>query len=105
MPIIDNKVYWVNKIGVIISPNGNKGFYTRGASEECIFDAKLSQLIHEKKFDEARGYIIKTYPDTTTENIEDLEVIWIHGGTEFAIVEVNGRERIIYKSRVKWIKT
>jgi hypothetical protein len=103
MAIIDNKVYWNNKIGVIISPRGDRGFYTRGASKECIMDATLAQLIHEKKFIEARKYVEDTYPGTPGENMEDLDVVWVHIGSEFTVVEVDGRERILYKPRVNWL--
>ena len=99
----NNKEYWKGKLGVIISSRGDKGFYTRGASEECITDYSLGALIYHKKFNEAKKYILEHYPGTTTENLEDLEIIWIRLGSEFTIIEVEGRERVLYKSRIKWL--
>jgi len=105
MAIIDNRVYWRNKIGIIISPKGDKGFFTRGASEECIFDATLSKMVRDKEFGQAQEYITKTYPGTITENITDLELVWVHRDKEFSIIEVNGEERVIYKSQINWMKS
>ena len=105
MSISDNKVFWLNKVGVIFSPKGDKGFYTRGASAECVMDATLTELVYNKEFDKARDYIVKNYPGTIIENIEDLEMAWVHRGVEFTIVEVDGRERILYKSRINWLNS
>ena len=98
-----NKAYWLNKVAVILSTKGDEGFYTRGASQECITDSTLCHLISNNQLNEAITYFQKTYPETHLRDIKDLEVTWVHRGVNFTIIEVNGIERILYEDKINWL--
>jgi deoxyribodipyrimidine photolyase len=99
------KVIKDGKVAVLVSNDWGwvSGFYTSGAPLEAIFNPQLVELIDNQKYDEAKDFVRKTYPNTSIFSVTDLYVEWVEEGREFYITEYGGIESIVFKDEVKWI--
>jgi hypothetical protein len=98
------KIIKDGKVAVLVSNDWGTGFYAYGAPLEAIFNPLLVELIDNQKYDEAKDFVRKTYPNFSyVYDIEGLCVEWVEEGREFYITEYDGMESIVFKDEVKWI--
>jgi hypothetical protein len=97
------KVIKDGKVAVLVSHGWGAGFYSWGAPLEAIFDPKLVDLIENEKIQDAIDYVEKTYPDTYTGGVEDLDIRWIPEGAKFIINEYDGSESLQFMDATDWL--
>lgn len=106
-----------NRVAVIVSGEYGGGFWTNGGNlyPESIFDPVLVALVLEKNYVEIYNYIKQTYPSIGIDHywskstdgvsfINYLTVEWVDEGTEFIILEYDGREHVEVKQHFEWMK-
>ena len=80
------------EVAVVVSVDYGAGFSTW--SDVNPMDKRYTELIFNKKFDEARK--LAKSEDVYDGGIEDCVIAWIPEGTKFRIDEYDGAESLIF---------
>lgn len=127
----NNKVYFENKIAVLVSGGFGAGWYSWNLeNKDCLTNPKLIELVLEKeKLEDELGKInwslrdkseTKKKINLSIKNIEDvstglygkdfysggasgLYVEWIEEGYSFKIEEYDGNESILFRDSEDWL--
>lgn len=127
----NNKVYFKNKVAVLISGGYGAGWYSwNKKNEDCLTNPKLVELVLEKEaLEDELGKLnwslrdkseTKKKINLSIKNIEDfsdrlygkefysggavgLYIEWIEAGSQFKIEEFDGMESLQYRDADDWI--
>jgi hypothetical protein len=83
------------KVAVLYSPGYGAGWYTWNQDHpEIVFDKDIVAAVLEGDKNKAEKITKEKYPGVYTGGADDLEISWLHPGTEFEIEEYDGNESI-----------
>jgi len=87
-------------VAALVSPGFGAGWSSWNTERpEMLFDPGIVELVEQQKWQELETYARLKYPDAYLGGMQDLQVWWLHEGTEFIITEYDGNETLEIKTR------